>query len=74
MCAIKVKEGKIKMDSPLGLSKELRQSGYALSCCTYPKSDIVCELQDEDEVYVKQWGSTFEGGGVEWGGVFLDED
>lgn len=30
-------------------------------------------MQDEDEVYLKQWGETFEGGGVEWGG-FLPED
>jgi ferredoxin len=73
-CTVKVLEGKVKMDAPLGLLKDFRQQGYALSCCTYPRSDIVCELQDEDEMYIKQWAESFEGGGVEWGGVFMDED
>lgn len=50
-----------------------QKQGYALSCCSLPRSDIVCQLQDEDEVYVKQWGETFESGGIEWGG-FLPED
>lgn len=26
------------------------------------------------QVYMKQFGDDFEAGGVEWGGVFLDED
>jgi ferredoxin len=73
-CTVKVLEGNVKMDAPLGLLKDFRQQGYALSCCTYPRSDIVCELQDEDEMYIKQWSESFEGGGVEWGGVFMDED
>jgi hypothetical protein len=34
----------------------------------------VCQLQDEDEMYIKQWSEGFEGGGKEWGGVFMDED
>lgn len=50
-----------------------QKRGYALSCCSLPRSDVVCTLQDEDEVYIKQWGETFESGGVEWGG-FLPED
>ena len=50
-----------------------QKRGYALSCCSLPRSDIVCTIQDEDEVYIKQWGETFESGGVEWGG-FLPED
>lgn len=50
-----------------------QKRGFALSCCSLPLSDIVCTMQDEDEVYLKQWGETFEGGGVEWGG-FLPED
>ncbi len=74
ICTIKVTEGKVKQDAPLGLLKELRNQGYALSCCSYPRSDIVCELQSEDETFVKQWSDYFESGGVEYGGVFLDED
>jgi hypothetical protein len=31
------------------------------------------EMQTEDETYQKQWGEDFERGGVEWGGVFIDE-
>ena len=74
ICTAELKEGKVNMDAPLGLLKELRSKGYALTCCAYPKSDLVCELQDEDETFVKQWSEGFEGGGVEWGGFFLDED
>ena len=74
ICTIKITEGKVKQDAPLGLLKELRNQGYALSCCSYPRSDIVCELQSEDETFVKQWSDYFESGGVEYGGVFLDED
>lgn len=67
-------KGKVKQDAPLGLLKELREKGYCLTCATYPRSDLVIELQDEDETFIKQWSEGFEGGGVEWGGFFLDED
>ncbi|CAM9257934.1 unnamed protein product [Ectocarpus sp. 8 AP-2014] len=73
-CAVKVLEGKVKQEGALGLLKDLKQEGYALTCCSYPKSDLVVRLQEEDDVYMKQFGNDFEGGGVEWGGVFLDED
>jgi len=72
-CAVKTKEGKMKMDPQLGLLKEMKKQGYGLLCCSYPRSDLVVEVQKEDEVYRKQWGDTFESGGVEWGG-FLPED
>ena len=72
-CAVKLEEGTVKMEAALGLLREMRKQNYALTCCSLPRSDIVCEMQDEDEVYVKQWGETFESGGVEWGG-FLPED
>ena len=74
ICTAKVEEGKVKMDAPLGLLKDFRDKDFALTCCSYPRSDIVCVLQDEDEMYVRQWSEGFEGGGVEWGGFFLDED
>lgn len=74
ICAMKVIEGKVKMDAPLGLLRDLRNEGYALSCCAYPRSDVVCELQDEDEMYIKQWSEGFEGGGVVWGGVLPEDD
>lgn len=37
-------------DGALGLLKDLKLEGYALMCCSYPNSDLVVELQDEDEV------------------------
>lgn len=75
ICTAKLDEGsKVKMDAPLGLLKDFREDGYALTCCSLPRSDIVCVLQDEDEMYIRQWADGFEGGGKEWGGVFMDED
>ncbi len=72
-CAVKLEQGNVKMEAALGLLRDMKKKGYALTCCSLPRSDIVCELQDEDEVYIQQWGETFESGGVEWGG-FLPED
>lgn len=40
----------VKAEGALGLLKELRQQGYALTCCSYPKSDLVVQLQEEDDV------------------------
>lgn len=74
ICTAKTVEGKVKSDSPMGLLKEMRNEGYFLTCCSFPRSDVVCELQDEDEMYVKQWSEGFEGGGVEWGGVLPEDD
>ncbi|CAM9888393.1 unnamed protein product [Ascophyllum nodosum] len=73
-CAVKVLEGKVKSEGALGLVKDLRQEGYTLTCCSYPISDLVLELQEEDEVYIRQFGESFEGGGVEWGGFLPEED
>lgn len=73
-CAVKISSGKVFQKEALGLLKEMRDDGYALLCVSYPRSDIDCVLQKEDEVYVKQFGSTFESGGVEWGGVMPEDD
>ena len=40
----------MKSEGALGLVKDLRQEGYTLTCCSYPISDLVLELQEEDEV------------------------
>lgn len=40
----------VKQEAALGLLKRLKQEGYALTCCSYPKSDLVLELQEEDDV------------------------
>lgn len=73
-CAVRISDGTVKQDEALGLLKEMRSKGYALLCVSYPRSDIECTLQDEDEVYVAQFGSSFEKGGVEWGGVLPEDD
>jgi ferredoxin len=73
-CAVKITSGKVEQDEALGLLREMRDKGYALLCVSYPRSDIDCQLQNEDEVYVKQFGSSFESGGVEWGGVMPEDD
>jgi len=67
-------DGKVKMDAPLGLLKEFREKKLSLTCCSLPRSDLVCELQDEDETYIKQWAEGFEGGGTQWGGFLPDDD
>ena len=41
ICTGKVLEGKVKMDAPLGLLKDLRDKNYSLTCCSYPRSDLV---------------------------------
>lgn len=73
-CAVKISSGELVQREALGLLKDMRSQGYALLCVSYPRSDIECVLQDEDEVYVKQFGESFEGGGVEWGGVMPEEE
>lgn len=43
----------------LGVSRELREAGYALMCVGFPRSDLVLETVDEDEVYDLQFGRSF---------------
>ena len=43
----------------LGVSKELKEAGYALLCVAYPKGDAVVQTLEEDEVYDKQFGEAF---------------
>lgn len=40
----------VKQEGALGLLKNLKRDGYALTCCSYPKSDLVLQLQEEDDV------------------------
>lgn len=43
----------------LGISTELREAGYGLMCVGYPRSDLVLETVEEDEVYDMQFGRSF---------------
>ena len=43
----------------LGVSKDLKEAGYALLCVAYPKGNAVVQTVEEDEVYNKQFGNAF---------------
>lgn len=43
----------------LGVSRELREAGYALMCVAFPLSDCKMETVEEDEVYEMQFGEAF---------------
>ncbi|GMH38913.1 hypothetical protein BSKO_06811 [Bryopsis sp. KO-2023] len=58
-CAVKIKEGEMFQPQALGISQELKEQGYALMCVGYPRSDLVLETVNEDEVYDVQFGETF---------------
>mmetsp|Transcript_10447 Transcript_10447/g.43578 ORF Transcript_10447/g.43578 Transcript_10447/m.43578 type:complete len:90 (-) Transcript_10447:158-427(-) len=75
-CAVKVNSGEVHQPEALGLLKEMKEKGYALMCVSYPRSDIDATTQDEDEVYVKQFGASFESGGVVTGAILdaLEDD
>ena len=72
-CAVRVVSGDLDQPEAMGLSLPLQQQGYALLCVSYPRSDLVVETQDEDEVYDLQFGRYFGRGRTRWG-LPLDED
>jgi ferredoxin len=72
-CAVRVKSGHLEQPEAMGLSAELQRRGYALLCVSYPRSDLVVETQDEDEVYELQFGRYFAKGKVRFA-LPLDED
>jgi ferredoxin len=72
-CAVRVLSGKIYQPEAMGLSPELKRKGYALLCVSYPRSDLILETQDEDEVYELQFGRYFARGKVKFG-LPLDEE
>lgn len=47
---VDLNRNQVKQEGALGLLKNLKQEGYALTCCSYPKSDLVLQLQEEDDV------------------------
>ncbi|MBE9115448.1 2Fe-2S iron-sulfur cluster binding domain-containing protein [Lusitaniella coriacea LEGE 07157] len=72
-CAARVISGDIYQPEAMGLSPDLQNQGYALLCVGYPRSDLVVETQDEDEVYELQFGRYFGKGKIRFG-LPLDED
>jgi ferredoxin len=71
-CAVRVLSGEIAQPEAVGLSPKLQET-YALLCVSYPRSDLVVETQNEDEVYELQFGQHFGKGKVRRG-LPLDED
>ena len=72
-CAVRVIRGDLYQPEAMGLSLELQRKGYALLCVSYPRSDLVVETQDEDEVYELQFGQFF-GKGTVRPGLPLDDE
>ncbi|MEO1591538.1 MAG: 2Fe-2S iron-sulfur cluster-binding protein [Cyanobacteria bacterium J06632_22] len=72
-CAVRVLSGELHQPEAMGLSPDLQAKGYALLCVSYPRSDLEVETQDEDEVYMLQFGRYFGQGKVQFG-LPLDED
>ncbi len=72
-CAVRVLKGDLYQPEAMGLSPELQSQGYALLCVSYPRSDLVVETQDEDEVYELQFGRYFGKGKVRFGFPIEDE-
>ena len=72
-CAVRILAGEIYQPEAMGLSPKLKEKGYALSCVSYPRSDLEVETQDEDEVYELQFGRYFARGKVRFG-LPLDEE
>ena len=58
-CAVKISKGSLEQPESLGLSKELKDQGYALLCVATATEDVECVTQDEEEVYMKQFGKSF---------------
>jgi ferredoxin len=63
-CAVRVLEGSLEQSEALGLSRSLKEKGYALLCVAKVKGPLVAETQAEDEVYMLQFGAVFARGKV----------
>ena len=55
-CAVHVLSGEIDQTDGIGLSKEMREKGYALLCIAKAIGPLEVETQTEDEVYEMQFG------------------
>ena len=56
---MKVQSGDVYQYQALGVSKQLREDGYALMCVAFPLSDVQLETIPEDEIYELQFGKYF---------------
>ena len=63
-CAVRVLSGELDQREALGLSHDLRRQGYGLLCVARAYGPVTVETQDEDEVYMLQFGNAFGQGTV----------
>jgi ferredoxin len=73
-CAVRVDEGRVWQPEALGISRGLREKGYALMCVGFPESDCVLSTVEEDELYEKQFGKPFAELAVDKNSIFVDRD
>ena len=69
-CAVKIISGEMDQEACIGLSKELRDKGFGLLCVSKAIGPLVCETQEEDEVYNAQFGKYFKGLDTQAGNPF----
>ncbi len=58
-CAVKIISGTLKQPEAMGVSKALKDKGFALLCVAKATSDLEVETTYEDEVYDLQFGQYF---------------
>ena len=58
-CAVKIISGQLSQKEAMGISRKLKDQGYALICVSKALSDLELTTQDEDEVYDLQFGQYF---------------
>ena len=63
-CAVRLLNGTLDQREAMGLSQELRATGYGLLCVARAIGPLEAETQDEDEVYELQFGRHFGKGHV----------
>ena len=58
-CAVKIISGSLEQPEAMGISKALKDKGYALLCVAKAVEDLEVITQEEDEVYEMQFGRFF---------------
>ncbi|MFN9624398.1 MAG: 2Fe-2S iron-sulfur cluster-binding protein [Cyanobacteriota bacterium] len=55
-CAALLRQGQVHQPDAMGVKAELREQGYALLCCAFPRSDLDVLAGQEDALYEAQFG------------------